>query len=184
MKLAYAKLIVILLTIAGLLFSAGVAVFLFLPTFREIRRLSEDIVRAHSELEAQYVNRRNLLSSSVKVEEARKTLGTLSTQHLPPGRELDLITAVETIASRHGVEERLVLTPNTEKGAEELSLRFDITLNGPSLAVFRTIVDIERMPTLLLFDSGIVRPGEAEAGAPAFLSVNLRGSITAPPAGL
>lgn len=186
MKLSHAKFIVILLTVAGLAFSAGVAAFLFLPTFREISRLSDEIVRAHSELEAQYLNRRNLLSSSAKVGTSRQTLRDLSSQFLPAGRELDFITAVEGTSARRGVEERILLSVNegAAKGADELRVGFDITLSGPSAAVLQTIVDIERMPYLLIFDSAIVRPGEGAPGELSFLSVTLRGSAVAPPAGL
>jgi len=185
MKLASAKLVVILLTVVGLLLSAGVALFLFLPTFREVRRLTDEIIRAHSELEAQYLNRRNLLSSSAKVGTVRQTMRTLASQFLPAGRELDFITAVEGIAARHGVEERILLTVSEgAKAAEELKVGFDITLNGPAPAVLQTVVDIERMPYLLIFDSAVVRPGEGTAGGPSFLSTNLRGSAVAPPPGL
>jgi hypothetical protein len=185
MKLARAKLVVILLTVAGLVLSAGVAAYLFLPTLREVHGLTLDIIRAHSELEAQYLNRKNLLSSSGKVETARQTIRELTSQFLPVGRELDLITAVETIAARDGVEEHILLSVNEgAKAAEELRVGFDITLNGDAPAVLQTIVDLERMPTLLIFDTAVVRPGEGSGGAASFLSVNLRGSIVAPPNGL
>ena len=185
MKLSHAKLVVILLTIAWLIFSAGIAMMLFLPTFREVRRLSDEIVRAHSELEAQYLNRRNLLSSSEKVGTVRMTMRDLATQFLPVGHELDFITAVETIAAKSGVEERLLLNVNEgAKAAEELRVGFDLTLNGNSNAVLQTLVDIERMPYLLIFDSAVVRPGDGAPGGPSFLSVNLHGSTVAPPLGL
>ena len=185
MKLAQAKLVVILLTLAGLAFCAVVAAFLSLPTFRKIGRLSEEIVHAHSELEAQYMNRRNLLSSSDKVVVARETMRKLAAQFLPTGRELDFITAVEEIAAKNGVEERLILSVNEgDKAAEELRVGFDVTLTGPSPSVLQTIVDLERMPTLIIFDSAVVRPGDGAPGGPSFLSVNLRGSVAAPPAGL
>lgn len=183
MKLSSAKLVVILLTIAGIGFSVGIGVFLLMPTFREINRLSDEIVRAHSELEAQYVNRKNLLSSAGKVVTARETVKTLTTQFLPKGRELDFITAVERIAGQNGAEERINLTVNAG-GAEELRVSFDLVLTGPTPAVMRTILDLERMPTLLVFDSAVVRPGEGAPGGPSFLSVSLRGSVVAPPTGL
>lgn len=185
MKLARAKLVVVFLTFAGLAFSGAVAGLLFLPTFREIGRLSEEIVRAHSELEAQYVNRRNLLSSGEKVGVVRATMRELAVQFLGKGRELDFITAVEGIAAGNGVEERLLLTVSESGGAAaELRVGFDITLNGATPAVLQTIVDLERMPSLLIFDSAVLRPGDGAPGAPSFLSVNLRGSVVAPPAGL
>ena len=185
MKLSSAKLLVIFLTVAGLLASAGIAFFLFLPTLREDARLSDEITRAHSELEAQYLNRKNLLSSTEKAKAVRQTISNLSSQFLPAGRELDFITAVEAISSRDGSEERILLTVNEgSKGAEELRVGFDITLSGPTPAVLRTILDLERMPTLLIFDSVVVRPGDGAPGGPSFLSVNLRGSLVAPPKGL
>jgi len=185
MKLSQAKLVVILLTGAGLLLSAAVAFFLFLPTFRELQRLSAEIIRAHSELEAQYLNRRNLLSSGAKVLTARETVNTLKPQFLPTGRELDLITAVEAIASRNGVEERLTLSvKDGAKAADELRVGFDVTLSGPAPSVLQALVEIERMPYLLIFDSAILRPGEGAPGGPSFLSINLHGAAVAPPAGL
>lgn len=185
MKLSQAKLVVVLLTVAGLLFSAAVAFFLFLPTFRELRRLTGEIVRAHSELEAQYLNRRNLLTSGDKVVTARETVTALKPQFLPTGRELDLITAVEAIASRNGVEERLLLSvKDGGKAAEELRVGFDLTLSGPAPSVLQALVEIERMPYMLIFDSAILRPGEGVPGGPAFLSINLHGAAVAPPAGL
>lgn len=185
MKLSQAKLVVILLTIAGLLFNAAVAIFLFLPTFREIGRLSAEIVRAHSELEAQYLNRRNLLTSGDKVVAARGTVNALKPQFLPAGRELDLITAVEAIASRNGVEERLILSVKEgAKAADELRVGFDVTLSGPAPSVLQALVEIERMPYLLIFDSAVLRPGEGVPGGPSFLSINLHGAAVAPPAGL
>ncbi len=185
MKLANAKLIVILLTIAGLAVSGGVAFFLFMPTFLEVGRLSGEIVRAHSELEAQYLNRKNLLTSGEKAKAVRETTGRLSAQFLPVGRELDFITAVEALAAKHGVEERIALTVSeTGKGAEELRVGFDITLSGATPSVLQTLVELERMPTLLIFEAATVRPGEGAPGGPSFLSLNLRGSLVAPPKGL
>ncbi|MEK7546234.1 MAG: hypothetical protein AAB554_04130 [Patescibacteria group bacterium] len=185
MKLARAKLVVMMLTLAGLVFDAGILLYLCMPTFREIGRLTEEIVRAHSELEAQYLNRRNLLSSGEKVGSARETMRALAAQFQPKGRELDFITAVEGVAAARGVEERLMLTViEGTKGIEELRVGFDLTLNGASPAVLQTLVDLERMPSLLIVESAVMRPGEGAAGGPSFLSVNLRGAIVAPPAGL
>ena len=185
MKLARAKLVVILLTIAGLVACAGITAFLFLPTFRDVGALSGEIVAAHAELEAQYVNRKNLLSSSEKAKAVRETIQDLGAQFLPNGHELDFITAVEEVASRNGVEERILLNVNEgAKLAEELRVGFDLTLTGPTPAVLQTLVELERMPTLLIFDSAVVRPGDGTAGGPSYLSLNLRGSLVAPPKGL
>lgn len=182
MKLARAKLIVVFLTAAGFLTAVSVFAFLLVPMFRDIRRLDADILAAHAELQAQYANRKNLLSSLTKSQEARGTLETLGTQFLPPGRELDFITSVETIAARNGVEERIGLSFKESTEAEELRVSFDITLNGSFRSVLQTIVDLERMPTLLIFDSVVVRPTPGTGpDEPSFLSVNIKGTIPAPP---
>ncbi|GEM_PF-2063491 len=185
MKLARAKGVVIFLTVSGLAVNAALALLLFLPTMQEIGTLSREIVLAHSELEAQYLNRKNLLSSGEKARDVRETMRALGAQFLPDGRELDFITAVEKLAAENGVEERILLTVNAGgKGADELRLGFDITLNGPSPAVLQTVIDLERMPTLMIFESAVVRPGEGAPDGPSFLSINLRGSLVAPPRGL
>lgn len=182
MKTANTKLIMVSLTIVGMIVSAGIAVFLLMPTLREIGRLSDKIIQAHSELEAQYLNRKNLLSSAEKVKTIRETTRPLAGQFLQPERELDFITAVEEIAAKNGVEERMILSDNDDsKASKELKVGFDITLNGPWRSVLQTMVEIERMPNLLIFDTAVIRPGKGETDASSYLSVSLHGSLVSPP---
>lgn len=186
MKLNHAKPLLVLLFLIGLACITAVAVFLLMPRFKEDIRLSGEILKAETELEAQYAHRKNLLSSITVTEDARATMKTLATQFLPSGHELDLITAVEDLAGREGVEEHILLTPIEDpKAVPELKTGFDITLNGPYWNVLQAMVDIERLPTLLLVSSAIIHPGAGPVpGGPSFLSVNIRGLIAAPPAGL
>jgi hypothetical protein len=49
----------------------------------------------------------------------------------------------------------------------------------------KMLVDLEKMPTLMVVESGTVRPGPGETPEdPPFLSVTLRGSLATPPNGL
>lgn len=186
MKLQIAKLVVVSLTLGGLACIAGVLAFLFVPTLKEVWKLSGEITLAHAELDAQYADRKNLLSSLGKTEQARADMRKLSAQFLPEKHELDLITAVEDLASRDGVEERITLSANDgTRAADELRENFDLTVNGKYRSVMQALVDIEKMPTMLIFAGGNVRPGPGAApGDESFLSVVLRGSVAIPPKGL
>lgn len=184
MRLDQAKIVVIVLALGGLAFIAAVASFMFVPAWKDVHLLSAQISGAYAELDAQYANRKNLLSSIGKAEGARADAAKLAPQFLPPGRELDFITSVEDIAARRGVEERITLAPLDGGTAPELKTAFDITLNGDVRAVLQALVDIERMPILLIVDSVTARPTAGAPGAASFLSLNLRGSIPNPPPGI
>lgn len=186
MKMRNAKLIVTLLTMGGLLAAAAVTVFLFVPTLRDVMHLSDQIIQAHAELDAQYANRKNLLASLTAAESAHATMQKLAAQFVPVGHELDFITAVENLAAKDGVQEIVSLTPNDGGGgAAELKENYDLTVNGKYRSVMQMLVDLEKMPTLLLVDNVVVRPGPgASPGEQSFLSVMMHGSLAAPPNGL
>ena len=186
MKMQHAQLIVTLLTLAGLAGVAAVTAFLFVPTFKEVVQLADDIGRAHAELDAQYANRKNLLSSLSKADEARADVRQLATQFVPTGHELDFITSIESLAAKDGVEERVTLSANDgSKAADELRESYDLTIEGPYRNAMQMLVDMEKMPTLLIVSSVIVRPGPGAApGEPSFLSVQMHGALASPPKGL
>lgn len=186
MKMGNAKIVVTLLTIAGLMAAAAVTFFLFVPTMKDVLHLSDQIVQAHAELDAQYANRKNLLASLTASQSAHATMLKLATQFVPMGHELDFITAVENLATKDGVQEIVSLTPNEGgTGAAELRESYNLTVNGKYRSVMQMLVDLEKMPTLLLVDNVVVRPGAgATPGEQSFLSVMMHGSLAAPPNGL
>jgi len=183
MKMRHDKLIVTLLALGGLMGLTAVTVFLFVPTFKDVVKLADDIGQAHAELDAQYADRKNLLSSLTKAETARADVQRLAAQFVPAGRELDLITAVENLAAKDGAVERMTLSANEgNKGADELRENYDLTVDGAYRNVMQMLVDLEKMPTLLIADTVTVRPGtDAD---PSFLSVQMHGRLASPPKGL
>lgn len=184
MKLQTAKLVVAGMTFGGVLAVGSIAIFLFLPTLRDAQELRRQIVDAQTELEAQYTNRKNLLSSRDKVEETRGIMQALAVQFVPAGRELDFITAVEALAAKNGVTERLQLSRLEEgKKAPEISNRFDLVIDGTYLAALQMLTDLEKLPTLVLLDSLAIRPGGGADG-PTTLMITVRGTIAAPPQGI
>ena len=186
MKMRHAKLTVVLLTVAGLAAAASVAFFLFVPTLKADADLAKKITDAHAELAAQYANRKNLLSSLTDAEKARADMKTLSAQFVRAGRELDFITSIENLAAKDGVEEHVTLSPNDNgKIAEELHENYTLTVDGNDRNVMQMMVDIEKMPTLLIVTNVVVRPGpSATPGGQSFLSITMNGSLAAPPTGL
>lgn len=186
MKLQRAKIFVVVMTAVGGLFIAAVGVFLILPSLREIGGLSNKIVDAQTELEAQYTNRRQLLSSINMIRSVRDFLGRLAAQFVPEKQELAFIRAAEEIAARRGVEERIHLSPPAGKPRlEELKTGFELNFDGPFSNVYAALVDIERLPTLTIVDSLVVRSSKAERpGEPTPVSLIVRGFLAVPPKGL
>lgn len=185
MKLSTARLLVIVLTALGLLFVGGVMSFLFLPSFAESVRLSGEILKAHAELDAQYEDRKSLLSSLKNAVKAHDDLGGLKVQFLQTGRELDLIRHIEDLAAQEGVTEHFSVQPAEDGPIKEIKEQFDLTIEGDYLKVMRMLVDVERMPILLVTQSGVVHPGQGDtAESPSFVQLDLKGAIVSIPEGL
>ncbi len=184
MKLRHAKTIAILLTLAGLAAFFGLAFLLFIPTFKENLKLGSDINDAFGQLDAQYAHRKNLLVSHARVTAARDTMKRLATEFVPTGHELDLITSIETLAANDGVEERVQLNENENGGpTPELKERYDLTLSGPYRNVLQMLVDLEKMPEMLMTDGMEARASTNEAGQSQLL-ITMHGAISTPPPGV
>ncbi|WKZ29565.1 MAG: hypothetical protein QY323_02440 [Patescibacteria group bacterium] len=185
MKLRTAKIFAFVFSFASLAAMVGLIVFLFLPTLRENRSLSREIGVAYGQLDAQYAYRKNLLTNYDKVAAAREAFRHLAQQFLLPGREIDFITSVEALAAKNGVEERVSLAKSEggQSGAPEITTTFTLTLNGPYHNVMQMLVDLEKMPTLLLTSGMEIRPGSSGEGQ-SFLSITIRGALVGPPNGL
>jgi hypothetical protein len=179
MKVEKARNIVILLTAAGLAAVVGMIVFFMLPTFREVRELSGKIIGAETEIQAQYNSRKNLLSTIGLIKSAQGLIGELSTQFTPVGDELTFIEAMEAVAESNGVTQRLQLSGAERPDIPELSKAFDLQLAGPMLQVFKTLVDVERLPAIVVIESVDLR-SSGDGG----ITVTLRGAGATPPAGL
>ncbi len=183
MTIRHASIAVFGLTFAGLVAVGAVIGFLIAPTLSELRALGEKTARAQTDLQAQYENRKKLLSSASDAEKVRKTLATLGSQFVPEGKELDFITEIEGIAGRNAVAERLRLTEASLPGAGEIRTGFELNLDGPYHKVMQTIVELERAPTLIVFTDLTVRPG-ASSGPDTPVSIVLHGAFARPPRGL
>lgn len=184
MKLARAKLVVILLTVAGLLLTGGLVAFVTAPSLKELGVLGHKLVRAHAELESQYANRKKLATSVTDVQKSRESLAIFADQFVGPGDELSFITAVESIAAARGVSEQIRLVPGAAAGASEVTVGFELTLNGPYNRVMQAIVDMERMAALVIFQSFSLRPWRSPGASETSVTVSLKGAVAAPPRGL
>ena len=184
MKLQSAKLVVIAMTVGGVVVVGLLFAFLILPTLRDANEVKRRIVEAQTELEAQYENRRNLLSNRAKVAETRELMKALSQQFVPVGRELDFITEIERLAAKNGLNERLQVS-KTEgaPAAPEFKNRFDLAFDGPFRPALQMLVDLEKMPTLIVMESMGVRPSGLSDGPP-LLTIDVHGFIAVPPQGL
>jgi len=184
MKLDRAKYFVAFMTAAGLAVIAGLAVFLIVPALRDLADLSRKLIEAETEVQAQYANRRNLLSSIEKIQEIRLSMKDLASQFVPAGSELTFIESVEAVGERNAVEVRLRLVGEAAPGGE-FRQGFEVSLNGAYENVFRAYAALESLPTLISIESFQIRGGDADApDASTPIAVSLRGLIATPPQGL
>lgn len=184
MNLARAKIFAASMTVLGLVTILAIAFLLIVPTFRASRDLATDIRQAQAELDAQYRNRRQLLQSIQQIAALREALDALSVQYLEPGKELSFITAVEELAAKRGVDQRIRLT-TPEDPASGAPVGFDIALEGPFRHALLAVMDIERLPFVPDVQQLTVRTGRSgREGEPANVSVSIRGALMPPPPGL
>ena len=184
MKTSRVTLMAYGLTIGGILIVAAIFVFLFVPTLRDVRATADKIEHATAELDAQYANRKKLLTSVSDVKRVRETIQSLSSQFVPPGQELSFITAIEGIAASYGVTEHMSLAPLETSPAPEIRTGFNLSLGGPFTQVMKALVDIEHMPQIVVFTSASVRPGTSQTGSDTPVLIVLQGAIVTPPKGL
>lgn len=180
MKLKNAKILVIILILACAACIAGLSIFLFIPTFKANAGLASSITLAYAQLDAQYANRKNLLSSHDKVAHASEVEKNLSEQFVDEGKEIDFIKIIEELASKNNVEQHIQLTQSEGGEVPEIKTRFALTINGTYRNTMQMLLDMEKSTPLILVNSMDIRPGEVEGGVD-FLQITVHGSIVSPP---
>ncbi len=176
MKIQQAKIVVVVMTLAGLAVAGGLIWFLALPTFRDVRELADLVIETETELQAQYANRKNLLSSLTRIDRAKSIMHDLDDQFVPIGNELDFITAVELAAETSGVELRINLNPASKGQAGDLTRTVDLQLSGPYRNILDALSAVERLRYLVIIRSVSIQAGD---GGMATMSIN--GAIASPP---
>ncbi len=176
MKPGHDKIFVAIMTAAGLLVVVGLFVTLMLPTLQDIKELSQKIIQVETEIQAQYANRKNLVQTGARIEEAKKSLARIGAQFIDEGQELDFITATEDIAAKNGLESnRRVDLGSGRQQLTEFDRSFELDLSGPFLPVLKAIIDLQRMPAITVIDTLSMH------GSGLNISVMLHGRIASPP---
>ena len=174
------KALVIFMTLLGLVFVIGIFKFIFSPTLKEVNNLTQKITDAQTELEAQYNNRINLVSNIEKVKEIRETSSGLINQFIKPGQELVFITQIEDIATKNNVEASITLSPVINKKGKkgEFNELFSIRLEGNFNDVQKSLVELERLPNIIIVDSVAINSNELVEDEPSSISMSIRGRIS------
>ena len=175
------KIVVVMMTLAGIAFIAGLFILLFLPTHRENRKISDKIIAAHTELQAQYSNRKNLTDSLKKVASIRQTSKYLNSQFLRPGDELLFITRVEDLAAKNEVEAsiRLGLSRRKTKTSKQELVNdvFDLTFGGTFQAVQRSLVELESLTNIVIIESVGISAVTATEDGPPTVRMTIKGRL-------
>jgi len=80
-----------------------IIIFVIYPTISKIISINKTIVAKQAELERKLAMGLNIKKTKQDLTEVQKSLAVFEVMTINPGEELDLITQLESMASRHSV---------------------------------------------------------------------------------
>jgi hypothetical protein len=148
MTLHNTKTLAVVMTLTAFIAIGAVLMFLTRPAWLQVRELVVSIDAANTQLNAQYENRKRLLTDARAVDERLRTLTETSSQFIHSGNEIDFIKAVEVIADRNHVQHETRISDSELPSIKEFSKSFDLSFSGSYQDVLKTLIELERMEYL------------------------------------
>ncbi|MBU4332118.1 type 4a pilus biogenesis protein PilO [Patescibacteria group bacterium] len=131
--------------IAGiLLLLVGVVVFVIRPTARELKELSATIKNQRENLKKLYPEGQQIETIQAEYQQIKPKFESLSSIFVAPGKELDLITALEKIAAENNIEQEIDLRRQDPK-TESAMLPFHLTLSGNFHNLISYLLNLEAL---------------------------------------
>lgn len=160
------------LSLLGVLIVIGAVIgTLIYPTVRDILDLSRRINEEKTSLEARYSQRTKVRNTIAQLSEVKAGLPELQDTAVPSGHEVDLVMAIEKLASINGVQEQLRLVPPqtgpTDYGRK---LSAEVSLTGDSRSVGKFLSDLQRMDKLFVATDLNVHTNKDSSAVTAVLS--------------
>ena len=143
------------LTTIGLSLAITLAVgFLIIkPTIIYIRETRDRINNEREDLEKQYQRVIYLKKNYEKIKEIEEQLEVLDDLFLIQDQELEFITALENIAAKNNVTQKINLKKIDLNDPEQKTMPFDITITGTTQNVVTYLLKIEQLEYYINFQS-------------------------------
>ncbi len=143
-----------------------------IPTARYITRLNNETTDLKDYLERKYENTTHLRSSIKQIEEIKQVVNEYPQYFFKHGDELSLITALENIATKNKVAQKIE-NSNLDQKATDL-VRVSLSVNGRYENTLKYLSDLEKLnyfinvEKLQLTSAGL-KPGENASSTPTNL---------------
>ena len=135
----------ILLTIIGfVLLALGIAGGIIYPTFRYIKELDRDTYNLRVTLEKKREQVTNFRFAIHQIEKLKETMPPFADHLFGVGRELQLITTLENLASSHDVTQR-INSSNLDNITNQ-KIQFSLSIVGPYEKALTYLSDLEHLP--------------------------------------
>lgn len=165
--------IVIVSVFSGIILLIVVGVII--PTTQYIKRLNDETTTLKNYLEKKYETTAHLRSSVKQIEEIKLAVTEYPQYLFKPGDELILITALENIANKNKVTQKIE-SSNLDQKASDL-IKVSLSVNGKYENTLKYLSDLEKsnyfinIEKIQLTNAG-TKPGESTSSTPTNLYLN------------
>jgi Tfp pilus assembly protein PilO len=137
---------------------------IIVPTAQYIKHLNDETTTLKNYLEKKYETTANLRSSIKKIEEIKMAVNEYSQYFFKSGDELSLITALENIAAKNKVTQKIE-NSNLDQKASGL-IKVSLSVNGEYEKTLKYLSDLEKLNYFinverLQLTSAGTKPGES-----------------------
>jgi Tfp pilus assembly protein PilO len=145
---------------------------IIIPTARYITRLNNETATLKEYLERKYEATTHLRSSIKQIEEIKLAVNEYPKYFFKPGDELALITALENIANKNKVTQRIENSNLDQKASE--SIKVSLSVNGKYEKTLNYLSDLEKLNYFINIEkiqltSAGLKPGESASSTLANL---------------
>lgn len=138
-----------------------------------IRKTTADIAAKQAEIDDRYALRLYVRNSVTDLADTKKRIGDLDAEAVREGKELELITALESASAASGVEQKIDLQTVNQKDLSpwERTIPLKLILTGTYPQILKHLNAIERLPYYLSV-SGITITGQEAGGSAGTATVD------------
>lgn len=172
MRLTLERKIILVTALFGL-GSLCIIGLVIIPTIHNIKQLDQETYELRLSLERRYQNNINIRSMLAQVDQTKQAVALFSDHLLRPGHELDLITLLETLATKSGVTQRVVDSNLDSDHSKQIVMSLSIV--GPYANVLSYLDGLEHSPYFITIDHLYLAPTitpDDQAGA-GMVTLNL-----------
>ena len=161
-----------LLTMIGVMALSIMAIVLFIiiPVIRQINELGQSIRITHEQVEEKQNQSQKLRRSLKELGEVKKNTDQFAETMIGPDSELNVITALEELATQYGIEQTLNVTL-TEPEKQKKYYRFYFLEQGKFADQLNYLKALEKLPYYIIINR---QQWERRKSASTSTPVNLR----------